>query len=376
MRKICKVRVNREQFTANCGDLLLDAALMQGIDIPHDCRAGYCGTCRVNVVAGRVFGGEDGDANVVRACQSRVISDLAIEIEDVPQAAIEHGHVVELARLAPTVVEVRIAMPRPLEFRPGQYCNVQFRGFPPRCYSPTFPVEGRHDATIVRFHVSRVRDGLVSSALGRRIQVGHRVKLTGPFGTAFFRRDHPGRMVLVASGTGFAPIWSIALAAIVERRNRDIVLVVGARSLRSLYMVGALCKLAPFPNVTIIPVVSETQTFSAAVRIGRPADYVPALASSDVVYVAGAPAMVQAVARMARAAGARCYRDPFATQARPAEPRSFFQRATSWLISDAPALVPEQARTDPARQPRSSLTSPRREAHRKAAAPNPKAPAL
>jgi NAD(P)H-flavin reductase/ferredoxin len=376
MRKICKVLVNGEPFSANCGDLLLDAALMHGVDIPHDCRSGYCGTCRVNILEGRVFGGEDGDANVVRACQSRVISDLAIEIVDIPPAAIENGHVVELVRLAPTVVEVRIAVPRPVQFRPGQHCKVQFRGFPARCYSPTFPVEGRHEPTILRFHVSQVPNGLVSPALGRKIQVGHRVRLTGPFGAAFFRPDQPGRVVLVASGTGFAPIWSIALAAIVERRDRDIVLVVGARSLRSLYMLRALCKLAQFANVTIIPVVSETQEVSNAVRIGRPTDYMPALSSSDVVYAAGAPAMVQSVARMARTAGATCYRDPFATQTGPAERRGLLQRATSWFIRDAPALVPEQARTDPAWQPRSRVTSPRRQQRMKGAAPHTNAPTL
>ena len=80
MRKICKVRANGEEFSANCGDLLLDAALMNGIDIPYDCRSGYCGTCRVNLVGGRVFGGaEEGLPNVVRACQCRVISDVSIE---------------------------------------------------------------------------------------------------------------------------------------------------------------------------------------------------------------------------------------------------------------------------------------------------------
>jgi len=358
MQKTCKVLVNGERFTARCGDLLLDAALRYGVDIPHDCRSGYCGTCRVRIVAGRVFGGEDGDAGVVRACQCRMLSDLTVEVEDVPDAEVAHGHVVALERLAPTVVEIRIAVPRPLAFRPGQHCKVQFRGFPPRCYSPTYPVDGMHDATILRFHVSRVPHGLVSSALGGGIRVGHRVTLTGPLGTAFFRPDHPGRVVLVASGTGFAPIWSIALAAIVERRDRDVVLVVGARNLRSLYMAHALCKLAPFPGVTIVPVVSEAQTFSSAVRVGRPTDFMPALASSDVVYTAGAPAMVQTVARMARAAGATCHMDPFAAQTGRAARRGLLHRATAWLTGDAPPLVPDQARSDPpvARPPRRTAT--------------------
>ncbi|HYW60284.1 MAG TPA: 2Fe-2S iron-sulfur cluster-binding protein, partial [Xanthobacteraceae bacterium] len=198
MRKICTVHVNGEAFSANCGDLLLDAALMNGVDIPHDCRSGYCGTCCVNIVSGRVFGGQYGDPNVVHACQSRVISDLEIEFEDVPETATETGRVVSLVRLAPTVMEVGIAMPRAAEYLPGQHYKVQFRGFPARNYSPTFPLEGAHDESILRFQVSRVPNGRVSPALGRQIRVGHRVKLTGPLGTAYLRPDHPGRLVLVA----------------------------------------------------------------------------------------------------------------------------------------------------------------------------------
>jgi NAD(P)H-flavin reductase/ferredoxin len=337
MRKVCKVFVNGEEFAANCGDLLLDAALMNGIDIPHDCRSGYCGTCSVNVVKGRVYGGQDHNANVVQACQCRVISDLAVEIEDVPQTVKGSGQVVELVRLAPTVMEVSIAMPRPIAFLPGQYYKVQFRGFPARCYSPTFPVEGVPDASTLRFQVSQVANGQVSSALGREIGIGHRVKLTGPLGTAYLRPNHPGRVVLVASGTGFAPIWSIALAAIVERRNREMVVIAGARTVESLYMVRALCNLARFSNVTIIPVVSETQTISNAVRTGRPTDYMPTLSPTDVVYTAGAPAMVESVARMASAAGAKCYTDPFAPekpQSKRSNQRSFLNRAMAWYGRD------------------------------------------
>ncbi len=363
MRKTCNVLLNGERFTANCGDLLLDAALMRGIEIPHDCRSGYCGTCRVKVVEGRTFGGEDGSADAVRACQSRVLSDLKIEIEDVPDTVVEHGQVVDLVRLAPTVVEVCIALPNPLEFRPGQYCKVQFRGFPARCYSPTFPLEGVHETTVVRFHISQVPNGRVSQALFRKIQVGHRVKLTGPLGTAFYRPEHRGRMVLVAAGTGFAPIWSIALAALYERRDREMILIVGARNLPSLYMARALCKLAPFRNVTIVPVVSERQSFSGAVRTGRPTDYMPALSSSDVVYTCGAPPMVEAVGQMAKAVGARCYMDAFDAPSRPAERKGLLHRATAWFTGDEPALAPEQLRMQqaPAQRPARAPASPPRD---------------
>jgi 3-phenylpropionate/trans-cinnamate dioxygenase ferredoxin reductase subunit len=196
----------------------------------------------------------------------------------------------------------------------------------------------------LRFHIKQIPHGRVSPALGREIRVGHRVKLTGPLGTAYFRSDHRGRLVLIASGTGFAPMWSVANAALSERRNRAMVLIVGARALRSLYMVRALCRLAHFPGVTIIPVVAEPQTLSQAVRIGWPIDYLPRLSASDTVYTAGAPPLVERVADMARAAGAKCYTDPFVPQNTERAPRSLLGRAAEWLGSDSPPLVPDMPR--------------------------------
>ncbi len=372
MRKICKVSVNGEEFSANCGDLLLDAALMNGVDIPHDCRSGYCGTCRVNVVSGRTFGADGTSSDVVQACQARVISDLKVEIEDVPETQTDSGRIVELSRLAPDVVEAAIAMPRPIEYLPGQHYKVQFRGFPARCYSPTFPLFGPFDPTILRFHVRLVPNGRVSSALGRDIRVGHRVKLVGPLGAAFLRPGHRGRIVLVASGTGFAPMWSVAVAAIGERRDREMAFVVSARTLGSLYMLRALCQLAHYPGVTIIPVVSEPQTMSPAIRTGRPTSFMPRLSPSDVVYAAGAPAMVDSVARMAKGAGARCYMDPFIVQGGEAEQRSLqarVARVAAWFSSDVlspPSRAPTQA-------PASAREPARARASARALAPPPSA---
>jgi 3-phenylpropionate/trans-cinnamate dioxygenase ferredoxin reductase subunit len=118
-------------------------------------------------------------------------------------------------------------------------------------------------------------------------------------------------VVLIASGTGFAPMWAIAVAAISEQPQRELAFVVATRKLRSFYMHSALCRLARFPNVAIVPVVSEPQSVSFAIRTGRPTDYLPTLSPEDLVYTAGAPAMTEAVAQIAQAAGARCYTDPF-----------------------------------------------------------------
>jgi 3-phenylpropionate/trans-cinnamate dioxygenase ferredoxin reductase subunit len=236
--------------------------------------------------------------------------------------------VVELARLAPDVVGISLELPKPLRYLPGQYSKLQFRGYPERSYSPTYPLEGGPDSHLMHFHIRRLEDGLVSSALGSKIRAGHRVKVTGPLGSAFLRLKHPGRTVLVASGTGFAPMWAIAVAAITEQPQRELVFIVAARKLQSFYMHNALCRLARFPNVTIIPVVSEPQNISPVMRSGRPTDHMPRLSPDDVVYTCGAPAMTESVARISRAAGARCYTDPFTPSAKPDESASLMTRFT------------------------------------------------
>jgi NAD(P)H-flavin reductase/ferredoxin len=317
MRNVRRVTLNRETFHANCGDLLLDSAMLNGVALPHDCRAGICGTCRVRLVEGKVFGGTEAGSDMIYACQARIVSDLKLAIETVPDQVSMSARVVKLVRLAPDVIGIDVELPRPLRYLPGQYCKMQFRGFPARSYSPTYPLEGDADERLLHFHVRVHSEGLVSSTLGRDIRVGHRVNLTGPFGDAYLRRNLSGSLVLVAGGTGFAPMWSIAVAAIQERPQRELILVVSARKLQSLYMHAALCRLALFPNVTIIPTVSEPQHVTSAIRVGRSTDYIPSLSQSDVVYTSGAPVMTEAVSRIAKAAGAKCYADPFLSGASP-----------------------------------------------------------
>ena len=160
MRKICKVTLNNETFLANCGDLLLDRALMNGVDLPHDCRAGICGACRVRLVEGKVFGGHEPGDDMIHACQARIVSDLEIVTETVPDQVALSARVANIVRLAPDVFGVDVELPKPLHYLPGQYCKVQFRGFPARSYSPTYPLEGRPDDRLLHFHIRRFPTGL------------------------------------------------------------------------------------------------------------------------------------------------------------------------------------------------------------------------
>src|SRR3954466_1561503 len=106
MAKVCTVEINGEKFSANQGDLLLDAALMSGIELPHDCRSGYCGTCRMRLISGHVFGGVTAEAGTIHACQTRVIADLQLALEETHPVTEVPSTVSDLAAIAPDVMEV------------------------------------------------------------------------------------------------------------------------------------------------------------------------------------------------------------------------------------------------------------------------------
>jgi NAD(P)H-flavin reductase/ferredoxin len=348
MRKSCRVHINEQEFTAQRGEVLLDAALGNGVDVPHDCRAGQCGTCKVKVVKGMTLGGECEEIGMVKACQARIITDLEVAVEPVPEVLTTRGTVISTRPLAPDVMEVRIRPHDKIIYLPGQYYRFQFRGFPGRYFSPTAPMDRPYDGRTLRLHVRRIPDGRVSPAIGHEIQPGHPVTLNGPFGSAYFRPGLSNRLVLIGSGTGFAPIWSIADAAMEENPWRKMVLIAAAKTMPSLYMAPAFRRLREYPNARFIPTVSERPADAARiVRKGRPTDHMPALTPDDIVYACGAPQMVDAVKDLALAAGATFYADPFTPQHGSHDDESIVARAVTWLS----ALVPLTSSAEPTRAP-------------------------
>ena len=336
MRRSCRVTIHDQVFSVSRGDILLDAALKHGADIPYDCRSGHCGICRVRVLDGLAVGGECREPGTVRACQSRIMSDLHLKIETLPEIQTIAGRLSAIKRCAPDVVELKIAPSEPLIYLPGQYLRVQFSGFPVRCYNPTSPMEDLSDQEFLHLQVRRLPQGHVSAAIGSGIREGHRLRIQGPFGSAFLRPAAQNRLVLIAGGTGFAPVWSIAVAAVRENPRRRIVMVAGARTLQSLYMINALCMLARLPNVTIVPVIETAESAPDVIRIGHVADYIPNLSAEDSVHVCGPPQLVEVVSRIAAAADAPCYCVPFmpqhANQNIPAAPQeNGLLRALNWL---------------------------------------------
>lgn len=117
-----------------------------------------------------------------------------------------------------------------------------------------------------------------------------------------------------------------------------MMIIAGGRTIESLYMGPALMRLARFPNVRIVPICSTPQSLSKAVLLGRPTDYLTRLLPTDVVYVCGAPAMVESVRSIASRFGAACYADPFLPPTDDTVEKSVLSRALGWLAAPTAAM--------------------------------------
>lgn len=320
MTRIHAITFEGQKIDAARGELLLDALLTRGVEIPYQCRAGHCGTCRVRVVSGEVHGGRSADPGIVHACQCRVAGDAVIERRQQQAVRAVEGVVMSLRQLSKDAVQVGIRTDRMMPHHAGQYAHVQFRGYPARPFSLTYPIRGDGAADQMWFHMRRTERGRVTPSLGKSIKPGHRVTVTGPYGSAYFRPNTNGRLILVATGTGFAPIWPIAVAALRENPQRTMLVVAGGRTLDSLYMRPALAQLERFPNVLTVPVCSGEHDLPTGVLAGRPTECMPRLLPADVIYACGAPGMVQAIQQIAAAAGVVCHADPFNENRRGSSP--------------------------------------------------------
>ena len=300
--------INGKTIKAKDGETLVNAALAGGIVMPHDCLTGQCDTCKVTLVAGELDGTPVGADGGYLACQTRVTGSARIEYEEVPAIAKWKGVVASVSPMVADVWEVVVDVGASVPYLPGQYVNLTFASMPERAFSPTLGLDLEREITQLVFHIRSLPEGVVSSQLGKKIVVGARVQVRGPFGQAYLRRAK-NRLVLISSGTGWAPIWSMAVAARKGQPDREMVVVTGARLTDRLYMAPALDWLRMHGATSVLAAASDGD--GVDVLRGRAAEHIPRLFADDVVHVAGPKSLVDAVLARAEAAGAQCYADPF-----------------------------------------------------------------
>jgi CDP-4-dehydro-6-deoxyglucose reductase len=223
----------------------LSAAPRQA-DVAYSCRNGDCGTCRESL-SGKVDSGATkpkamSDEERRRAALSArppavdlVIDAREISATEVIPIRIMPCRVMKLDRLAHDVVQLslKLAEGQRLQFLAGQYIDILLSGNQRRSFSlATAP----HADELLQLHIRHVPGGLFSGQVFTTMKERDLLRFQGPLGTFFLREDSDRPVILVAGGTGFAPIKSILDHAFAQGTTRPLHLYWGARAQRDLYL--------------------------------------------------------------------------------------------------------------------------------------------
>ena len=261
-------------FSANPGEPLLAAAIRQGIGLPYGCKDGACGSCKCRKLEGTVVHGphqlkalsveEEANGLILTCCgvaqgdvviESRQVTDeSAFPIKKMP------SRVSSMVRASHDVMVIRLQLPASdvLKYHAGQYVEFLLRDGDRRSYSMANAPHTQLDTPGIELHLRHMAGGKFTEHVFGAMKEKEILRIEGPYGSFFLREDSDKPIVLLASGTGFAPIK--ALIEHMQHKNitRPATLYWGGRRPTDLYMNDwVLAKVAQMPNLTYVPVVSN-----------------------------------------------------------------------------------------------------------------------
>jgi NAD(P)H-flavin reductase/ferredoxin len=300
------VRVAESEISFPCEprEFVLDAAERAGYSMPSSCRKGACNTCEAGLVEGEVEqrgrGRRTARDGLALMCRSQPRADLTIrpkrfERIDIFRRKIITARIFRLARPAPDVTLLTLRFPIGLRapFKGGQYLQVIMEDGGRRNFSMANATRDNDGAEL---HLRHVPGGTFSVKTLSKLSAGDPLQVELPYGD-FYLRASERSVILLASGTGFAPIKSIIETAIHAGNRRPMHLYWGARTREDMYLAELPARWAArLPWFSFTPVLSEPSS-SWTGRTGLVHDAVREdrndLSGAD-VYACGNPLMVSA----------------------------------------------------------------------------------
>ncbi len=305
-------------FEVQRDEAILPAAIRQGIGLPYGCRDGACGSCKSRLLEGRVIHGAhqlkalsaaEEEQGFILTCSATPQTDCVVQARSVPGAG-EYpvlklpSRVLSIERPAADVAVLKLQLPanQNLQYRAGQYVEFILRDGARRSYSMANAPQALGSPPAIELHIRHMPGGKFTDHVFGAMKERDILRMEGPFGSFFLREDSDKPMVLLASGTGFAPIKALVQQMQLQGIGRPAVLYWGARRRADLYQHDwCLQAAAELPNLRYVPVLSEPTADDAwegrtgFVHQAVMAD-LPDL-SGHQVYACGAPVMVDAAQR-------------------------------------------------------------------------------
>lgn len=311
----CSAAINGTRIEVRRGETLLQAALRQGMDFPHSCRVGGCASCKCRLLAGRVreltetgyiLTEEELAHGFILACQSVPRGDVVVAVElSRRQAAARRGRVVQQEQLTHDITRLVIQLDQSLDYQAGQYAQLTLDCLAQQPRSFSFATPASTEAK-VSFFVRQVPGGLFTGLVGAQSLLGQGVSVEGPYGD-FHLRPAAAPLLLVAGGSGLAPLLAMLQDALARGVGRSVTLLFGAREERDLYAQAQIAELAgqwpaPFRFVPVLSAVAAEAPWPGARELVTA--LIPDLLEPGAhAYLCGPPAMVDSATALLVAHG-------------------------------------------------------------------------
>ncbi len=336
-----------EEIECGSQETVLDAAFRHGYSLAHGCREGQCSACKCFVQAGEVelrrysnFALSDTEraGGYALMCRALPESDLVVELLHFDpdnyrlENAIRDGvaTVSEVRELTPEIVGLRLSVGDDLDWLPGQYLDLHVPGSGGERRS--FSIANLPGQGAVELMIKRYPGGRFSGLLGEQIKPGVELGYTGPYG-AFHLRRSEAPILMVAGGSGMAPVLAVLRQLAEEGCSRPVRFFFGAREERDLFGLDEIAALGDrLDDFRFVPVTGRFVHEAIEEELEAPD-----------VYMCGPPPMLDAVQELLLGRGvdpARIFSDRFTASARASDPEgvhaperaSASERDFAWFI--------------------------------------------
>jgi len=268
------VKPSGRAFTATPGETILAAAIRQGIGMPYGCKDGACGSCKCKKLEGSVTHGphqskalsdEEAAAGMVLTCCCEAHSDLVLESRQVTSEGAfpikkMPTRLSVLQKLSSDVMLLKLQLPAGENFayHAGQYVEFLLRDGARRSYSMANAPDTLTTGGGLELHIRHMPGGKFTDNVFSDLKEKDILRIEGPYGSFFLREDSDKPIVLLASGTGFAPLKALIEHMQFKGIVRPTILYWGGRRPTDLYMdAWVKAKLAEMPNLRYVPVISD-----------------------------------------------------------------------------------------------------------------------
>ncbi len=268
------VQPSGRSFSTQPGEVILAAAIREGVGMPYGCKDGACGSCKCQKLSGTVVHGahqakaltpEEEAAGWVLTCCAQPQSDVVLTSRQVTEAGAfpvkkMPVRVSSLSRVSDDVVVMRLQLPAtdPFQYHAGQYVEFLLRDGDRRSYSMASAPHNQGTPPHMELHLRHMPGGKFTDQVFGSMKEKDILRIEGPYGSFFLREDSDLPMVFLASGTGFAPIKALIEHLQFKGIDRAVAVYWGGRRPSDLYMHDwMLTQAAAMPHLTYVPVVSD-----------------------------------------------------------------------------------------------------------------------